>query len=144
MASSSYSPLSSILKSSRLNVPSKKTPQTQMQVRFDSAVTIDVVSILKDYIEGTSDAKYVQLLNLKNDPNVNVSCFWWCDWKNFLTEKLFDFSRTLFYFSFFNKSTKLSAYLSLRQSFLLTLCWAFPGLTDLSMFWANTWFLFKL
>jgi hypothetical protein len=44
-----------------------------LQVRFDSLVTIDVVSILKDYIEGRSEVKYHQLLNLKNDPNVNVS-----------------------------------------------------------------------
>jgi hypothetical protein len=46
-----------------------------LQVRFDSLVTIDVVSILKDYIEGRSEVKYHQLLNLKNDPNVNVSYF---------------------------------------------------------------------
>ncbi len=45
-----------------------------MQVRFDSGATsIDVIAILKDYIEGRSDVKYLQLLNLKNDPNVNVS-----------------------------------------------------------------------
>ena len=44
-----------------------------MQVRFDSgASTVDVVEVLKDYIEGRSDVKYSQLLNLRNDPNVNV------------------------------------------------------------------------
>lgn len=71
MASSSYSPLSSILKSTRLSVPNKKVTQP-LQVRFDSAATIDVVSIIKDYIEGRSDVKYTQLLGLKTDPKVNV------------------------------------------------------------------------
>lgn len=52
---------------------SNKKLAQPLQVRFDSLVTIDVVSILKDYIEGRSDVKYSQLLNLKNDPHVNVS-----------------------------------------------------------------------
>uniref|UniRef100_A0A0N8E1Q1 RNA polymerase I-specific transcription initiation factor RRN3 n=1 Tax=Daphnia magna TaxID=35525 RepID=A0A0N8E1Q1_9CRUS len=50
---------------------SNKKLAQPLQVRFDSLVTIDVVSILKDYIEGRSDVKYSQLLNLKNDPHVN-------------------------------------------------------------------------
>lgn len=81
MASSSYSPLSSILKTSRLNMPNKRVSQP-MQVRFDATASIDVVSILKDYIEARSDVKYMQLLGLKNDPNVNVSslgsCYFVC------------------------------------------------------------------
>lgn len=43
------------------------------QVRFDPRSTIDVASILMEYIEGKSEAKYRQLLNLKNDPTVHVS-----------------------------------------------------------------------
>lgn len=73
MASSSYSPLSSILKSSRLNVSNNRKMTQPLQVRFDTTVTLDVAAILKDYLESRSDTKYLQLLNLKNDPNVNVS-----------------------------------------------------------------------
>lgn len=72
MASTNCSPLPSILKTSGISMLSKKLAH-QNQVRFDARSTIDVATILMDYIEGRNDAKYRQLLNLKNDPTVNVS-----------------------------------------------------------------------
>lgn len=72
MASTNCSPLPSILKTSGLSMSSKKLAMPN-QVRFDPRSTIDVASILMEYIEGKSEAKYRQLLNLKNDPTVHVS-----------------------------------------------------------------------
>lgn len=45
-----------------------------MQVRFKSASpSIDVIPILRNYIEKDSKDQYLNLLELKNDPNVNMS-----------------------------------------------------------------------
>lgn len=44
------------------------------QVRFETKPntnSLDVITILKDYIDGRNDARYSQLLGLKKDPNVN-------------------------------------------------------------------------
>ena len=79
------SPLSSILKSSSLNSEKKSVGQ----VRFDTKPntnSLDVVAILKEYIDGLNDARYFQLLGLKKNPNLNVtvlkivhssSCLYW-------------------------------------------------------------------
>lgn len=97
MASTNYSPSPSILKStSRISMLSKKLAQPS-QVQFNPMVSvinvsnvanlaaIDIISILMDYIEGRNEVKYQQLLNLKNDPNVNVSII---DDQNFEQNKI--------------------------------------------------------
>lgn len=61
-----------------------------LQVRFDTTVTLDVATILKDYLESRSDTKYLQLLNLKNDPNVNVSRLFQVDQFNLLILMQYD------------------------------------------------------
>ena len=62
------SPLSSILKTSRLSGTNIKKVASPMQVRFDSKATVDVISILEDYIGGRPNASYPKLLDLKNNP----------------------------------------------------------------------------
>ena len=69
---SAYSPLSSILKSSSLNSEKKNVGQVRFETKPNTN-SLDVITILKDYIDGRNDARYSQLLGLKKDPNVNVS-----------------------------------------------------------------------
>ena len=65
------SPVPSILKTPSLKDSAKRN--AAQQVRFDSTATLDVIAILKDFIDGRSNEKYSRLLGLKKDPNVNVS-----------------------------------------------------------------------
>lgn len=135
MASSSYSPLASILKSSSLNVSNKKLAQP-LQVRFDSLVTIDVASILKDYLEGRSDVKYSQLLNLKNDPHVNVSKF------NMKTRALkINFIVLGCIFTFDSSTSQQYHQPSCSQSWKLCLCTAKHIVDNKTT--SSTWWIFK-
>lgn len=64
------SPLSSILKSASAN---RRSLTQSLQVRFETPTAqLDVAAILQEYIDGHNEARYIQLLGLKNDPNVNV------------------------------------------------------------------------
>ena len=62
------SPLSSILKTSRLSGTNSKKVASPMQVRFDAQTWIDVVKILEDHIEGRHNMYYTKLLDMKINP----------------------------------------------------------------------------
>ena len=68
MANSKPVHLHSILKTSPLNNVERRDRNVFKGVRFRARATeIDVAEILKDYLDGTNESRYKQLLELRND-----------------------------------------------------------------------------